>query len=788
MGKIKKNRGRESISELSKSIDMEFKAETVPIEKLPDGQMRKLVRELQIQQIELEAQNAELRKTQVQIEGSRQKYSDLYDFAPVGYFVIHEKGVILDANLSGALMLGMDRCLLIKKHLDTFIVEECKDIFFSHIRKVLRTRKPETCELRMVNKDNNQFLVQLKSTIALDRNDNVCRVIVIDGTENDNEASGLKFLANFPSENPNPVMKLSKDGKVLYNNDTSLKLLELWYNQTSQRLPDNYTKIVSEVLHSGLSKAVEVECNHCVYSLTFTPIIEEGCVNVYGLDITERKKKEDQINKLSHALGFSPTTIVITDNKGKIEYVNPKLTQLTGYSPEEVIGKKPSILQSGKTPPELYRGLWETIKNGDEWRGELCNRKKNGQLYWEYASISPVKNDKGVITNFIAVKEDVTERKKMEEALLRSDKLNALGTATAGIVHEFNNIMGIILSSSEVLEGRLDDERALKRGLGDIIKACDDGGVIVRRIRAFSDVEVNQSDYILIDIGHIIKEAIRFTMPRWKNIAQASGIKFHIDTEGMKKTPEVFCNPTELSEVFVNLISNAIDAMPDGGRISFSTMSYLDKAFISVSDTGIGMTEDVKKKVFDPFFSTRKPQGTGLGMSITYSIIKRHGGDIEVESEAGKGTTFILGIPIGENVVQKTALNEPSSEIISKKLRILVIDDEEIMCMALNRYFSRSGHMVKTADNGAKAIELASKEDFDLVLCDLAMPEVSGYDVIKVINKMDHRPTIGIVTGRDERLTLIEKDGLRVDFVVRKPFNFLELAKQINGQIKNFSS
>jgi PAS domain S-box-containing protein len=532
--------------------------------------------------------------------------------------------------------------------------------------------------------------------------------------------------------------------------------------------------------HATLDSAMEAVKQGRIISYELKPLNMDRLLYILN-QVIKRRNAEEEIQKLFHALEFSPSTIVITDEKGRIEYANPKLTRLTGYSLDEVIGKNPRFFKSGKTPPELYKELWETIKNGNEWKGEFCNRKKNGELFWESASISPVKNDKGVTTNFIAVKEDITERKKMEGILIQTEKLNSLATITAGISHEFNNILGIIMSNAEVLEEGFKDERELKNGLNNIIKACDDGGVIVKRMRTFSDMEINPSDYILTDVGHIIKDAIGFTMPRWKNMAQANGIKFHIDTEGMKETPEIFCNPTQLREVFINLINNAMDAMPDGGCISFGTTGNQGNVFLSVSDTGIGMTEDVKKKIFDPFFSTRKPQGTGLGMSITYSIIKRHGGNIEVESEVGKGTTFNLSIPISNKAVQRTEPSEPSSEIIFKKLRILIIDDEEKMCMMLNEFFSRSGNMVKTADNGEYAIELAGKEDFDLVLCDPAMPDANGYDVIKVLNEIDNRPRIGIATGWNERLPLIEEDNLKVDFVIRKPFNLLELKKQING-------
>ena len=498
-------------------------------------------------------------------------------------------------------------------------------------------------------------------------------------------------------------------------------------------------------------------------------------------DITERKRTEEELHKLSHAVEQSSSTIIITDTKGNIEYTNPKFTQLTGYSLEEVIGKTPRILKSGKTSPEVYKELWKAIISGNEWRGEFCNRRKNGDLYWESASISPVKNSKGVITNFIAIKDDITERRKMEEMLLQSEKLKSLGTITAGVAHEFNNILAIILGSAEVLEGGFKDDGELKNGLNAIINASDDGAEIIKRMLTFAKTEITDiSNYIFSDIRYLIRQAIDFTMPRWKNMAQSEGINYHIDKEGMKKVPKVFCNPTELREVFVNMMNNALDAMPDGGSISFSTKSDENTVFVTISDTGKGMPEEVKKKIFEPFFTTQRPRGTGLGMSITYGIITRLGGMIEVESEEGKGTTFNLSIPICKEAVQKTEPPEPGMEITTKKLRVLVIDDEEDICMILSRFLSREGHIVKTINNGTDAIELAGKEDFDLILCDLAMPEVTGYDVIKALNELEKRPKIGLMTGWCEEIKRIEEEALKVDFICRKPFNLLELVRHIN--------
>ena len=690
--------------------------------------------------------------------------------------------------------------------------------------------------------------------------------------------------------------------------------------------------------------------------------------------INKHKKADEHIRKLSHAVEQSSSVILFTDTKGNIEYANPKFTQLTGYSLEEAIGKNPRMLQSGKTSPEVYEKLWKTILSGNEWQGEFCNKKKNSELYWEKASISPVKDDKGVIINFIAVKEDITARKCYEEqikglnrlnkellgfgrleeklkritdnivklfnadfariwltksgdrcdsgciradtknqehictqrnlclhlasssgrythidgkmhsrvpfgcykigriaageipkylsndiindefihdkewarnlgltsfagyqltsatnktvgvmavfskrfissdtdsllesladttayvihsantemALLQSEKLKSLGEIAAGVSHEFNNILAIIMGSAELLLEGYNDERELKKGLNSIVDASSDGAGIVKMMLTFANAEINISEYSFFNLKNLIKQAIAFTMPRWKNMAQSEGINYRLETEGVIQVPQIYCNPIELREVLINLINNAMDAMPDGGRISLSTRSDKNYVFLSVSDTGVGMNESVKQKIFDPFYTTRRPQGTGLGLSVSYSIIKRHGGKIEVESEVGKGTTFMLSIPVRKGAAQETIPPGPELKPKVRKnmkrkqkgLRVLVVDDKEEICTVLDGFLTRKGHTVKTVGNGTEAILLSKKGNFDLVICDLAMDKVTGYDIIRAINKLDKRPKIGITTGRSKKLKYIDKeDDLKVDFIIKKPFNLSELTKHID--------
>jgi CheY-like chemotaxis protein len=301
----------------------------------------------------------------------------------------------------------------------------------------------------------------------------------------------------------------------------------------------------------------------------------------------------------------------------------------------------------------------------------------------------------------------------------------------------------------------------------------------------FTKTETGTARLVSFDIKDLVNDSIEFTQPRWKNEAQAKGINYKISTEGMITESPILCNPTELREVFINIINNALDAMPEGGSLSFSSWSGDDSVFVSISDTGAGMSEDVKKRIFDPFYTTKMPVGTGLGMSMAYGLITRHGGSIKVESEIGKGSTFTLQFPVTMQAINQTTVPKPKQEKKKKNLHILVVDDEEAIRNILDKYLSRSGHMIHAVDNGADAIKLVKKEVFDLVLCDLAMPHVFGYDVIKALNLLEKRPKIGIITGWGENLRSIKEVGEEIDFIVRKPFNFSELTKKINEEFGN---
>ena len=495
------------------------------------------------------------------------------------------------------------------------------------------------------------------------------------------------------------------------------------------------------------------------------------------------KEIENEKEYIGNLIETAKDAIVGIDEKGIISIWNQSAEKVFGYSESEIIGQPVTAII-----PEEYRerhavGLHKFIKTGefknlDRTLGVFGITKEGVKVPIEMSlTAQKIENERYLFT---AIIRDLTERKKMEEVLLQSEKLKSIGTITAGVSHEFNNILAIISGSVQLMEMKYSDNKQLAERLQTVEKAAKDGEKIIRRMLKFAKTEKVAEEFETVDIRELIEQSVEFSMPRWKNMAQPNGIDYQIDTDGVKEVAAVLCNSTEIREVLINIINNALDAMPDGGRISFSTWNTSDKVYVAVSDTGEGMSEAIMKNVFDPFFTTKLAVGTGLGMSMAYGILTKHSGKINVESEVGKGSTFTLELPATSNTVTPIIPVSYEPDTNSRDLSILVVDDEVNICELLNEYLSNGGHRVKTVDNGAAAIDITERERFDLVLCDMAMPKVSGYDVVKALNKLDRTPKIGIMTGWEGKPISKNDKDKNIDFILKKPFEFNVLAKYIN--------
>jgi len=540
--------------------------------------------------------------------------------------------------------------------------------------------------------------------------------------------------------------------------------------------------------------------------LTATPQFDSNAqfIGTFGvfMDITERKRIEETLRKFQRATEQSPVSIVITDLKGDIEYVNPKFTAITGYSFDEVKGKNPRILKSGDKSNTEYKSMWDKILSGFEWQGEFHNKKKDGTLFWENASISPIKDVDGRITHFIAVKEDITEQKRSENELrqtedrrhqlelelIQAQKLESLGTLASGIAHDFNNILGIIVGYSSLSERFLTNPAQLSKCFDAINKASQRGTTLVKQLLTFA--RKSESLFQPIQMNDIIDEVTKLlaeTFP--KTITLTKQLSTDI--------PLVNADGSQLHQVFMNLCINARDAMPQGGNLTLATdlvniedladrfPKATDRRYVHilVSDTGMGIDDETRKRIFDPFFTTKGPgKGTGLGLSLVHSILENHHGMIDLSSTPGEGTTFHLYFPCEEiSPLQDAIVQDSLADIPNGTETVLLIEDEEMLLDMIQTTLSLKGYTVLTAPDGMEGLEVyqRNRDRINVVLSDYGLPKCTGKEVAMKILAMDPDMKIIIASGflePDLKAKLFEAGVLRI---IQKPYHLAEVAKTI---------
>jgi CheY-like chemotaxis protein len=347
-----------------------------------------------------------------------------------------------------------------------------------------------------------------------------------------------------------------------------------------------------------------------------------------------------------------------------------------------------------------------------------------------------------------------------------------MGEMASGVAHDFNNVLAVVLGNIQLLLHQLDhlSPEEIREGLKVIERSSKDGAETIRRMQEFTGVRRDR-EFVTLSFNEIVTEVASITQPRWRDQTQKKGIQVRLTTQ-LGDIPMVMGNPSELREVLTNIVFNAVDAMPRGGELTITTQPQAeDWVEVRIADTGIGMTEEVKKRVFDPFFTTKGVTNSGLGMSVSYGIIKRHGGEILIESELGKGTSFIIHLPTGYGE-EEAVVKEVTPVRESRQARILVIDDEDSVRDVLSRMLKAKGHQVAVASNGEEGIERFRSEPFDLVFTDLGMPKLSGWDVGKTIKTINPKVPIAMITGWGVELDRQKLNESGIDLSIAKPFNF----------------
>ena len=360
---------------------------------------------------------------------------------------------------------------------------------------------------------------------------------------------------------------------------------------------------------------------------------------LFAKDITDQRKKELDLLRFSEVMQHTVNPIQITDARGSIIFVNPAFERVSGYSQKELLGRNPSVLNSGRHSADFWKGIWKSILEGKEWVGQVQNKRKSGELFYTELVISPIIDDYDKVVGFLGAHRDITEQKRLEEQLVRSQKLETFGTLAAGIAHEVGNPLTSISSIVQVIQRTSKDEFAQEK-LELVKNQINRIAKIIRELVDFS--RPSAYEVKLSDVNAIIRDAM--------NIVQY-GKKVHdfsFELELESPLPHIAVVPDQLVQVFLNILMNAVDACVDRqGRIRIVSRNNGNAIAVTIEDNGHGIADGHKSKIFDPFFTTKEVgKGTGLGLWVSLGIVKNFGGDIRVESQRGKGSTFTIELPL----------------------------------------------------------------------------------------------------------------------------------------------
>lgn len=589
----------------------------------------------------------------------------------------------------------------------------------------------------------------------------------------------LKLLARFPDENPDPVLQVRADGTLLYANHTSEYLLEHWGCRQGGKVPAGLTTEVADVLHSGRRRDIDITCGNVSYTLRFSPVIDDGLVNIYGMDITERKRAEQENRVMARFFSENPDPSLRIDHQGTLLYANrpslPLLDQwgcaIGGSVPESVELMVNRVLASGsRIDVELEAG---------ERTFSLRFAPNREELYVNIYGLD--------ITD---AKQADEQRRRLREQLTRAERMESLGLLAGGVAHDLNNILGPLVAYPDLIAMKLPPDSPIRSSIGKIGSSARRAADLVQDLLTMA--RRGRYDMSPLDLNYLISgylESPEFESV--KNRYPMSQVSFDTDDD----LPHVFGSEPHLAKVVMNLVINALEAMPQGGHVTLRTsceelsalMSGFDNihggryVILSVRDTGMGISEADRERLFEPFYSRKSMgrSGSGLGLAIVYGVVKDHNGYIDVRSEVDQGTEFIIYLPTVTQNLDIHHESEHSLDIRGSE-RILVVDDLAEQRELAATVLGSLGYRVEVAENGAEALAFLRGNLVDVVILDMMLGAgIDGLDVYRDIVSYNPSQKAIIASGYSETDRVKEALRLGAGAFVRKPYTMQKMGRAI---------
>ncbi|MBI5593440.1 MAG: PAS domain S-box protein [Deltaproteobacteria bacterium] len=534
------------------------------------------------------------------------------------------------------------------------------------------------------------------------------------------------------------------------------------------------------------------------------PIAVEFVSNVYLVDhskviqcnirdITARKRADAERKLLMAAIEQAGESIVMTDPQGIIQFVNPAFKRTTGYTREEVIGQNSRILKSDKQDELFYRNLWETISGGRTWAGRIVNKRKDGTLYTEDASISPVRDASGRIVNFVAVKRNITEDLRLAAQFQQAQKMEAVGLLAGGVAHDYNNMLSVILGYAEMALCNVDPAQPLYSDLEEILNAAKRSADITRQLLTFARKQTISP--VVLNLNRTVESMLsmlRRLIGEDIDLAWLPGAGLY----------PIKMDPVQVDQILANLCVNARDAISDVGKVTIETENaVIDETYcadhagfvsgayvlLAVSDDGCGMNKEILDRIFEPFFTTKGVgQGTGLGLSTVYGIVKQNNGFINVYSEPGKGTTFRIYLRRYADQAIDTQRERVVEIPLSRGETVLLVEDEPSLRTLAKIMLEKLGYRVLDAGTPGEAIGLAEghASEIQLLITDVVMPEMNGRDLAKRFQSLNPGMKILFMSGYTS--SVIAHRGVLDEGVnfIQKPFSMKDLAVKVREALR----